>query len=280
LSDRYKTAVDLGRDDRSMGTPTDTGMPANLPEVVTRDEWLVARRRLLAAEKELTRHRDEVNAQRRRLPMVRIDKDYVFDSPGGKATLLDMFEGRWQLIVDHTMWLDDDHRACPSCSARLDQVGHLAHLHARSTTLAVVSRGPLAEIEAFKARMGWTFPWYSSYGSDFNYDFHVSFDESVMPIEYNYLTKAALEERGAPISEWAQPFDLLGMSVFLRVDDDVFHTYSTYARGTDALGFTSNFLDLTPLGRQEDWEEPKGRATALGAPAGDSGVRYHDEYDA
>jgi predicted dithiol-disulfide oxidoreductase (DUF899 family) len=262
-----------------MGNRHIEDLPPDLPEVGSRADWLEARKRLLAEEKQLTRARDAVNGARRRLPMVRIDKEYVFDTPGGKASLLDIFDGRWQLIVDHAMWLDGEHRACPSCSARLDQIGHLAHLHARSTTYVAVSRGPLDEIEAFKARMGWTFPWYSSHGSDFNYDFHVSFDESVAPIEYNYLTKAELEERGAAVGEWAQPFDLPGMSVFLRVDDDVFHTYSTYARGTDNLGFISNFLDLTPLGRQEPWEEPTGRATALGTPAGDPGVRYHDEYD-
>jgi predicted dithiol-disulfide oxidoreductase (DUF899 family) len=177
------------------------------------------------------------------------------------------------------MWLDDDHRACPSCSARVDQVGHFAHLHARNTSYVAVSRGPLDEMAAFRARMGWTFPWVSSLGSTFNYDFHVSFDESIAPIAYNYLSKAELTERGAPVDEWAQPFDLHGMSVFLRRGDDVFHTYSTYARGTDSLGFVSNFLDLTPLGRHEPWEEPEGRATALGAPAGDAGVRYHDEYE-
>ena len=144
-----------------MGSHSDDGLPANLPEVVSQDEWSSARKRLLAEEKELTHARDAVNVQRRRLPMVRVDKEYVFDTPSGKAGLLDLFEGRWQLIVDHTMWLDDEHRACPSCSARLDQIGHLAHLHARSTTFAVVSRGPLDEIEAFRSRMGWTFPWYS-----------------------------------------------------------------------------------------------------------------------
>jgi predicted dithiol-disulfide oxidoreductase (DUF899 family) len=256
----------------------DDALPPALPEVVSRADWLAARRELLDEEKRLTRARDAVNAARRRLPMVRIDKDYRFDTPAGSAGLVDLFDGRGQLIVDHTMWLDDDHRACPSCSARLDQVGHLAHLHARNTSFVAVSRGPLAEIEAFKARMGWTFPWFSSAGSDFNYDFHVSFDEAIAPIEYNYLSRAELERRGAPVGEWAQPFDLHGMSVFLRRGGTVFHTYSTYARGTDGLGFISNFLDLTPLGRQEPWEEPKGRSTALGAPAGDAGVLYHDEY--
>jgi predicted dithiol-disulfide oxidoreductase (DUF899 family) len=263
-----------------MTVPPDTDLPSELPEVVSRDEWVAARRGLLDEEKELTRHRDAVNASRRRLPMVRVDKSYVFDTPDGDATLADLFDGRAQLIVDHAMWLDDVRRTCPSCSARLDQIGHLAHLHARNTSYVVVSRGPLGELEAFKARMGWTFPWVSSHGSDFNLDFHVTFDESIAPIEYNYRSRAELEAQGTPIGEWAQPFDLPGMSVFLRVGDDVFHTYSTYARGIDSLGFLSNFFDLTPLGRQEAWEEPRGRATALGTPAGDDGVRYHDEYDA
>jgi predicted dithiol-disulfide oxidoreductase (DUF899 family) len=137
----------------------------------------------------------------------------------------------------------------------------------------------VAKIEPFKARMGWTFRWYSSDGSDFNYDFHVTFDESVAPIVYNYRPKAEVEQTGLAISEWDQPFDLHGLSVFLRDGERVFHTYSAYARGCDNLGFVSNFLDLTPLGRQEEWEEPKGRATELGAPAGSPGVRYHDEYD-
>jgi len=188
----------------------DAALPPELPDVVSRSEWVAARRALLEEEKELTRHRDAVNTSRRRLPMVRVDKPYVFDTPDGEATLADLFDGRAQLIVDHAMWLDDVHRACPSCSARLDQVGHLAHLHARDTTYVAVSRGPLDEIEAHKARMGWTFPWVSSRRSDFNYDFHVSFDESIAPIEYNYLTKAELEERGAPLGEWAQPFDCKG----------------------------------------------------------------------
>ncbi len=252
----------------------------SLPAVVSRQEWLAARKSLLAEEKALTRARDAVSTRRRLLPMVEVGKEYLFGGPRGQLRLIDLFEGRRQLIIRHAMWLDDRGIACPSCSADLDQVGHLAHLNARETTFAAVSRGPLEKMEAFKARMGWTFPWYSSQGSDFNYDFHVSFDESVAPIEYNYLSKAEIETAGMPIGEWEQPFDLHGLSVFLRDADRVFHTYSAYARGTDNLGFISNFLDLTPLGRQESWEEPKGRTTEHGAGAGDAGVRYHDEYDA
>jgi predicted dithiol-disulfide oxidoreductase (DUF899 family) len=252
---------------------------ANLPEVVSREEWAAARRELLEKEKRFTKERDALNAERRRLPMVEVEKEYVFHGPGGsEPALADLFEGRSQLLVYHFMWLYDEDVACRSCSGFADQIGHLAHLNARDTTFACVSNAPIERIEAFKARLGWTFPWYSSLGSDFNYDFHVTFDESRVPFEYNYRSKEEIEALGFPVSEWEQPFDLHGLSVFLRDGERVFHTYSAYARGTDGLGFTTALLDLTPLGRQEEWEEPKGRATALGAPAGSPQVRYHDEY--
>jgi predicted dithiol-disulfide oxidoreductase (DUF899 family) len=251
----------------------------SLPTIVSRDEWTAARRELLEKEKRFTRERDALNAERRRLPMVEIEKDYAFEGPDGRVSLLDLFEGRRQLVVYHFMWLYDKDLGCRSCSGFADQIGHLAHLNARDTTFACVSRAPIDRIEAFKARMGWTFPWYSSEGSDFNFDYHVTFDESVAPFEYNYRSRAEIEQTGFPVGDWEQPFDLHGMSVFLRDGERVFHTYSTYARGTDNLGFTSDFLDLTPLGRQEEWEEPKGRATAAGAGAGSPDIKYHDEYD-
>jgi predicted dithiol-disulfide oxidoreductase (DUF899 family) len=216
----------------------------SLPEVVSREEWLVARKELLAAEKEQTRARDALNARRRMLPMVAIEKDYVF-------------EGRRQLIVDHFMFDPDWDEGCSSCSGRVDQYGNLAHLHARDTTMAVVSRAPLHKIAAFKAKKGWTFPWYSSYGSDFNYDFHVTLDERVAPVEYNY--RDADEWAAAGIA--SLPRELHGTSAFLRDGDRVFHTYSTYGRGTEQVGGTHYYLDMTALGRQEDWEEPKGRST-------------------
>jgi predicted dithiol-disulfide oxidoreductase (DUF899 family) len=253
-------------------------MSPDLPQVVSREEWLAARKELLEKEKRFTRERDALNAERRRLPMVEIDKDYVFRGPGGELSLADLFEGRGQLVVYHFMWLYDKDTACPSCSGFADQIGHLSHLNVRDTTFACVSNAAIGKIEAFKARMGWAFPWFSSLGSDFNYDFHVTFDESRMPFEYNYRSRAEIEALGFPVGEWEQPFDLHGLSVFLRDGERVFHTYSAYARGTDNLGFTTDFLDLTPLGRQEEWEEPKGRATAFGAPAGSPQVRYHDEY--
>ena len=171
----------------------------SLPEVVSRPDWLARRRLLLDREKELTRQRNAVNAERRQLPMVRIDKDYVFEGAEGKVSLPDLFEGRSQLIVYHLMWRWDLDAGCPSCSFLVDSIGHLAHLHAARTTLAVVSRGPWEKLSAFRARMGWAVPFYSSHGSDFNYDFHVTLDESIAPVEYNYRTKAELTAAGAAL---------------------------------------------------------------------------------
>ena len=236
----------------------------SLPQVVSRDEWLVARKALLTKEKELTRARDALNAERRRLPMVKIEKDYVFETPDGKASLLDLFDGRDQLIVSHFMFDPRWEEGCSSCSAGADEMsdGLIRHLHTRDTSLVYVSRAPLDKIERYKASKGWTFPWYSSYGSDFNYDFRVTLDDSVTPIEYNYRTKAEHEQAGtAYYVESDQPIEGPGLSCFLRDGDSVFHTYSTYARGLEMLGGSYYFLDLTALGRQEDWEEPKGRAT-------------------
>jgi predicted dithiol-disulfide oxidoreductase (DUF899 family) len=235
----------------------------SLPNVVSRDEWLAARKELLAKEKELTRRRDALNVERRMLPMVAIEKEYVFEGPDGAATLLDLFEGRRQLIVAHFMFDPSWDDGCPSCTAGADEMspGLLAHLHARDTTLAYVSRAPLAKLEDYKARRGWTFPWYSSYGSDFNYDFHVTLDESVAPMEYNYRTPEEHRHAGtAYYVEGDQPMEMPGSSYFLRDGERIFHTYSTFGRGAEQTGGSYYFLDLTALGRQEDWEEPKGRA--------------------
>jgi predicted dithiol-disulfide oxidoreductase (DUF899 family) len=221
----------------------------NSPQVASREEWLAARKELLVREKEAARARDALNAERRRLPMVRIDKDYLFEGEAGRASLTDLFDGRRQLIVYHFMFEPTWDEGCHACSFVVDNIGHLAHLHARDTSLVLVSRAPLARIEAFKARMGWTIPWYSSFGSDFNYDFHVTSDESVAPVEYNYRDRAALEQAGMTYTlSGEQP----GASVFLRDGDSVYHTYSTYARGLEPLIGTYDYLDLTPLGRQED----------------------------
>lgn len=249
----------------------------SLPEVVTRKEWLAARKELLKKEKQLTKARDQLNADRRRLPMVKVQKKYVFEGPAGEVNLLDLFEGRRQLIIYHFMFDPDWEEGCPSCSAWADHIarGHLNHLHACGTTLALISRAPFSKIKSFKERMEWEVPWYSSYGSDFNYDYNVTTDESVAPVRYNYRDKKTLEHLGQHYHvEGEQP----GLSCFLRDKQVVFHTYSTYARGLEGVGGANYFLDLTALGRQEEWEEPKGRATGLGAPAGSDLIRYPDEY--
>jgi predicted dithiol-disulfide oxidoreductase (DUF899 family) len=236
----------------------------SLPPVVSRDEWREARRRLLAQEKEATRARDALNAERRRLPMVRIDQEYVFEGPQGKATLADLFGGRRQLVIQHVMFGPDWDAACPGCTASVDELsdGVLTHLASRDTTFVLVSRAPLAKLQAYAASRGWTVPWYSAGSapssgatgdSDFNYDFGVTVDAEHP--EYNYRAEPDTASQG--------PSELPGVSCFLRDGDQIFHTYSTYARGTDYLGSTYTLLDLTALGRQEDWEEPKGRAPAL-----------------
>ena len=250
------------------------------PKVASRDEWLRARKELLAREKELTRRRDALNAERRKLPMVRIDKAYAFDGPDGKATLRDLFDGRRQLIVYHFMFDPETpprgqsgapwEEVCPGCSHIADNVPHLAHLHARDTSLVFVSRAPLAKIAPFKARMGWTVPWYSSFGSDFNYDFHVTLDETKGSVEWNYRSAAALIQAGAIPSAKCE---LPGVSVFLRRGGDVFHTYSAYARGLDPLLGTYHYLDLTPFGRGEGW----GGMPNLDGQ-GQAWLRHHDKY--
>ena len=247
------------------------------PEIVSREEWRKERIKLLKKEKILTQARDELNAERRRLPMVEIKKDYTFTGPEGEVDLLDLFEGRRQLIIYHFMFDPEWDAGCRSCSAWADQLarGHLNHLHARGTTLALVSRAPLPKIKLFKERMDWTVPWYSSYGSDFNYDFHVTQDESVTPVEYNYRNKTTLEHLGQHYHvEGEQP----GISCFMRNGKSLYHTYSTYGRGMEAVGGANYFLDLTALGRQEEWEKPKGRTTEQGAAAGSNNILYPDEY--
>jgi predicted dithiol-disulfide oxidoreductase (DUF899 family) len=254
------------------------------PQVVSREEWLRARAILLDQEKELTRTRDRLNTARRELPMVHIKKNYIFDSPDGPKSLLDLFAGRLQLIVYHFMWrwekgepLDNP---CPGCSGWADEItrGHFNRLHSRNTTLALVSRAPLAKILPFKKRMGWTIPWYSSFGNSFNYDFHVTIDGSVAPVIYNYRTPAEHEAAGSSgYLEGEQPFDLPGLSCFLRKGNDVYHTYSTYGRGTETTGGDYYFLDLTALGRQEDWEKPDGRSADKNLPRPDLNP-YPDEY--
>lgn len=243
-----------------------TDIPRNLPRIASREEWVAARKALLSREKELTRLRDALVADRRRLPMVEITREYLFQGPEGTVTLPGLFAGRSQLIVGHFMFHPDWDAGCPSCSAGADEMspGHLQHVNRRDTTFVYVSRAPIEKIEAYRKQKGWTFPWYSSFGSSFNYDFHVTLDESVAPLEYNFRTKEEWEARGEP---WdAEPGEALerpGRSAFLRVGDRVFHTYSIYARGLETIGGSYYMLDETALGRQEDWEEPRGRAHAV-----------------
>jgi predicted dithiol-disulfide oxidoreductase (DUF899 family) len=241
----------------------------NLPEVATRAEWLVARTQLLAREKELTRQRDALNADRRRLPMVRIDKGYSFEGPDGLATLADLFDGCSQLIVRHAMFDPEWERACPSCTGGMDETAPalLAHLRSRDTRYVAISRAPYPKLAEYRSEYGWTFPWYSSFGSDFNYDFDVTLDPAIAPVNYNYRNHGELI---AIDPAWADDAcgEVGGFSCFLRVDGAVYHTYSTYARGGEQVdGTTYALLDITALGRQEDWEEPKGRA-ANPRPAG------------
>jgi predicted dithiol-disulfide oxidoreductase (DUF899 family) len=228
-------------------------------QVVSREDWLAARRRLLSKEKEFTRRRDRLSAERRELPWVRVEKDYVFDGPDGKETLADLFAGRSQLLVYHFMLGPGWEQGCPSCSFLSDHIdGANWHLPQRDVTLLAVSRAPLPEIEAFKARMGWRFKWVSSHANDFNRDYHVSFTKEELAkgkVDYNYDMVEGYDE-------------LPGLSAFYQdATGAVFHTYSSYARGLDLLIGAYNYLDLAPKGRDEaalEWTM--------------AWVRHHDRY--
>jgi predicted dithiol-disulfide oxidoreductase (DUF899 family) len=244
----------------------------SLPRIAGRDEWLAARKELLAEEKELTRRRDALNAERRNLPMVEIEKEYVLEGPEGPTPLLDLFEGRRQLIVYHFMFDPEWDEGCPSCTAGTAELsqGFLDHLHARDTSYAIVSRAPLPKLQGWQAKQGWDhLSWYSSFGTDFNHDFGVTIDDSVRPAEYNYRTRAEHEALGEDLGEPGTPAELPGRSCFLQIDGRIFHTYSQYARGLESTGGSYYFLDLTALGRQEDWEEPKGRSESARAAVPD-----------
>jgi predicted dithiol-disulfide oxidoreductase (DUF899 family) len=225
---------------------------------VSRDAWIDARLRLLKKEKELTRLHDDISAARRELPWQKVEKNYVFDTTEGRKSLAELFDGRSQLLVYHFMWRFDLDQGCVGCSFLCDHIdGANLHLAHHDVTLIAVSRGPLENLEAYRRRMGWTFKFASSFGSDFNHDYHVSFTEEDLArgeVYYNY----AMIDPGIG--------ELPGLSVFVKSDNgEVFHTYSTYARGLDILIGAHNFLDLTPKGRDEvktmDW------------------VKRHDEYE-
>jgi predicted dithiol-disulfide oxidoreductase (DUF899 family) len=231
----------------------------SVPRVVSADEWLAERKDLLAAEQQAAKALANVSERRRELPAVKVEKEYLFDGRAGSVSLLDMFEGRLQLIVQHFMFDPAWDEGCPVCSYQADSMGNLAHLHARNTTFAAVSRAPIGKIEPFRQRMGWSFPWYSSLGSHFNYDFHVTHNEDVAPIEWNFRTKQELIDIG---QAWAaRPGEQGGVSVFYRDGDTVLHTYTGYV-AAGLLCTTDQYLDLTPLGRQD----------------GDVQLRHHDRY--
>jgi predicted dithiol-disulfide oxidoreductase (DUF899 family) len=229
-------------------------------KIVSREEWTAARKALIISEKELTQAREAVSRQRRELPWVKVDKDYVFDGPGGKVTLGDLFKGRPQLVVQHVMFAPEWDAACKSCSFWVDGFERMVpHLAARDTTMVAISRAPLAKLEAFKQRMGWTFDWVSSGENDFNYDYGVSFTQGQIDAgdaKYNYGTTPLYGP------------ELPGISVFYRDEaGSVFHTYSTFARGLDMMNAAYHYLDLTPLGRHEE-----------GLPYPMDWVRLRDQY--
>ncbi|WP_050424993.1 DUF899 domain-containing protein [Bradyrhizobium tropiciagri] len=229
-------------------------------KIVSREEWTAARKALMVGEKQLTQAREALSRQRRELPWVKVDKDYVFDGPGGKVTLGDLFKGRPQLVVQHVMFAPEWDAACKSCSFWVDGFERMVpHLAARDTTMAAISRAPLAKLEAFKQRMGWSFDWVSSGENDFNYDYAVSFTPEQIDAgnaQYNYGTTPLYGP------------ELPGISVFYRDDAGaVFHTYSTFARGLDMMNAAYHYLDLTPLGRHEE-----------GLPYPMDWVRLRDQY--
>jgi predicted dithiol-disulfide oxidoreductase (DUF899 family) len=216
------------------------------PPIVSRSEWLEQRKALLVKEKELTRQRDRVNAERRRLPMVKIEKDYLFEGPEGQVRLVDLFAGCRQLLLQHFMFGPDWEQGCVGCTGFVDSLGKM-DLEELDTRLVLVSRAPLAKLEAYKRLKGWDLPWYSSYGSDFNYDFHATHDPSIAPPEYNYQPAPGKEGEDS------------GLSVFFRLEDEVYHTYTTFARGMEGIADEWSLLDLTPYGRQQEFEDsPSG----------------------
>jgi predicted dithiol-disulfide oxidoreductase (DUF899 family) len=231
------------------------------PKVVSQLEWLAARKELLAKEKELTRASDALAVERRNLPWVKVEKEYVFDTPTGKKKLADLFEGRSQLVVYHFMFAPEWEEGCPSCSILGDHIdGSVMHLANRDVTLIAVSRAPVTKIEAFKKRMGWRFKWASSFGSEFNRDYHVSFapDEvAKQEMYYNFKTQSFPSQEGP------------GLSVFYKNErGEVFHTYSTYGRGGELMMGVYTYLDVTPRGRHEE-----------GLPFPMAWRRHHDRYE-
>lgn len=232
--------------------PTTTESGVAHPPIASRDEWRQARVALLEEEKALMRARDALNAKRRRLPMVPVEDDYRFVGAEGEQTLLDLFAGQRQLIVYHFMFGPDWETGCPGCTNLISMYPDMQRLQTQNTRFVMVSRAPYEKLAAYRDAQGWTQPWYSSYGSRFNFDFQASHSPSITPSEYNY--------RPVEMEPGQAPGEASGMSVFLRLDDgSIYHTYSTYARGVERVTDPWSLLDLTPYGRQEVWEDsPEG----------------------
>ena len=225
------------------------------PPIVSREDWLTARQSLLQREKALTREYDAVNAERRRLPMVRLETEYTFRGPEGEVSLLDLFSGRRQLIVYHFMFDPAWDKGCPGCTGLVNALGDLSMLAARDTSFVLISRAPLEKLEAYRTLQGWNWPWYSSFESRFNYDFHVTLDKTIVPLQYNYMPEAELLARRARNEPFEVAGESHGYSVFFQNDGAVFHTYSTYGRGAEGRTNAYALLDMTPFGRQESFED-------------------------
>lgn len=219
------------------------------PPIAAQEEWLAARKELQAEEKAHTREYDRINAKRRRLPMVEVEKEYRFHGEDGEKSLGDLFEGKKQLVVYHFMFAPEWDEGCPSCTGFVDALGDLSYVDECDTRMILVSRAPYEKLKAYRERRGWTLPWYSSGDGDFNYDFHGTLDPARGAIEYNYRTEPELDEVS----------DRPGLSVFFRIGDEVYHTYSVYARGLEGITDSYKILDITPFGRQQDFEDsPEG----------------------
>lgn len=216
------------------------------PPIASEDQWLEKRLKLLEQEKALTKEYDRISAERRRLPMVKVEKQYEFKGPEGPKTLKDLFDGCRQLVVYHFMFDPGWDKGCGGCTSFVDALGDMSLLQERDTNFVLISRAPLEKLEAYKQERHWDWPWYSSFGSDFNYDYQASSDPNIRPMEYNYRPTDSTREGH-------------GVSIFFRLGDDVFHTYSSYARGVEDITDSYRMLDLTPYGRQEDFEDsPEG----------------------
>lgn len=222
------------------------------PPIASREEWLTHRLQLLAEEKALTKEYDRLNAKRRRLPMVKVEKSYTFSGADGKKSLLDLFGDKVQLILYHFMFAPDWEKGCDGCTGLINAMGDMSTLAKRNTSMVMVSKAPFAKLAAYQEEQGWTIPWYSSESCDFNDDFGVTLDPARGPVSYNYKV-------GDKAAEWIRkldkPTEMPGTSVFFRVGDEVFHTYSTFARGGESLTDSYRLLDITPYGRQEDFED-------------------------